>query len=452
MATIGNDAGGFRRILFYAPDGSRKTIRLGKMSKSDANSIKYRVEGLLSSFITGSMDRDLSMWVAGLHPDLRDKLERVGLLEPLEPVVEKPALSLDAFLTDFMARNGATKKPATRVVWMQVMAMLRKYMPKGIALEDVTTGHAKLFLTKLKERGLASATIHKRIGFASQFFQDAVDWELIGRNPFSRVKTQTSSTKSNVEVTRETIDLVLAQCDTTWATIVCLSRYGGLRCPSETLSLKWGDIDWENDRMSVPEPKVEHHEGRGVRVVPLFSEVREALEKAFKEAMDGTNYPSPESYVVNKQAYREAAMTEAGWANANLRTQFLKILVRAKVTPWARLFHSMRASRQTELERDFPLHVVCEWLGNSVAVAKKNYLLVTEADFTKAARKAARLDPKAARKAAPQGLAPSTQGNTETPGNTGENAVFPGNYVPLAMEDNGLEPMPSCMPCKRSPN
>jgi len=251
------------------------------------------------------------------------------------------------------------------------MAMLREYMPKGIAIEDVTAGHAKRFLEQLKERGLSSTTIHKRVTFARQFFQDPVDFEKIPRNPFASVKTQAPSKTSNVDVPRETIETVLAACDTTWATIVCLSRFGGLRCPSETLSLRWGDIDWEGERMHVPEPKVEHHEGRGVRQVPLFPELREVLEKAFNEAMDGTSYPSPESYDVAKQAYRDAAMRPGGWANANLRTQFVKILKRAKVKPWARLFHSIRASRQTELERDFPRHVVYAWLGNSEAIASK---------------------------------------------------------------------------------
>ncbi|MFN9852750.1 MAG: hypothetical protein ACK57P_13115 [Planctomycetota bacterium] len=28
--------------------------------------------------------------------------------------------------------------------------------------------------------------------------------------------------------------------------------------------------DWEMNRMSIPEPKVEHHEGRGVRSCPIF--------------------------------------------------------------------------------------------------------------------------------------------------------------------------------------
>jgi hypothetical protein len=45
----------------------------------------------------------------------------------------------------------------------------------------------------------------------------------------------------------------------------------------------------------------------------------------------------------------------------------------------------MRASRQTELQRAFPLHVVCYWLGNSPRIAQQSYLLVTEDDFAKAA-------------------------------------------------------------------
>jgi hypothetical protein len=40
---------------------------------------------------------------------------------------------------------------------------------------------------------------------------------------------------------------------------------------------------------------------------------------------------------------------------------------------------------KTELLREFPLHVVCSWLGNSPQVAQQSYLLVTEDDFAKAA-------------------------------------------------------------------
>jgi hypothetical protein len=48
-------------------------------------------------------------------------------------------------------------------------------------------------------------------------------------------------------------------------------------------------------------------------------------------------------------------------------------------------FQEGRAIRQTELQREFPLHVVCSWLGNSSRIAQQGCLLVTEDDFAREA-------------------------------------------------------------------
>jgi hypothetical protein len=130
--------------------------------------------------------------------------------------------------------------------------------------------------------------------------------------------------------------------------------------------------------MSIPEPKVEHHEGRGIRSCPIFPELRPILDEAFEIFGDKSEY------VVAAPQYRAAANTAMGWKNANLRSEMTRLLRRAGVSAWPRLFHSMRASRQTELQREFPLHVVCSWLGNSPRIAQQSYLLVTEDDFAKA--------------------------------------------------------------------
>lgn len=45
----------------------------------------------------------------------------------------------------------------------------------------------------------------------------------------------------------------------------------------------------------------------------------------------------------------------------------------------------MRGSRQTELQRQVPLHVICVWLNSSRRIAQPSYLLVTEDDFAEAA-------------------------------------------------------------------
>lgn len=143
-----------------------------------------------------------------------------------------------------------------------------------------------------------------------------------------------------------------------WRAIVALARYGGLRCPSEVLSLRWMDIDWAAGRIVVTSPKTEHHPGKASRTIPLFPELRSVLEECFELAAEGA------VYVVDERM-RASARGKASWRNCNLRTAFMKIVRRAGLTPWPRLFHNLRASRQTELAERFPAHVVCDWLGNS---------------------------------------------------------------------------------------
>ena len=163
-----------------------------------------------------------------------------------------------------------------------------------------------------------------------------------------------------------------------WKVIVALARYGGLRCPSEVLSLRWQDIDWDAGRIVVQSPKTEHHAGKASRVIPLFPELRPILADAFDLAPEGA------VYVVDERM-RASSQGKAGWRNCNLRTTFEKIVKRAGLTPWPRLFHNLRSSRQTELAESFPSHVVCDWLGNSEDIARKHYYQTTDDHFARAA-------------------------------------------------------------------
>ncbi len=71
-------------------------------------------------------------------------------------------------------------------------------------------------------------------------------------------------------------------------------------------------------------------------------------------------------------------------SNVNLRTQLLRIMQRAGVQQWPKLFQNLRSSRETELTQRFPMHVVCAWIGNREPVAAKHYLQVTGKHFEEA--------------------------------------------------------------------
>ena len=68
----------------------------------------------------------------------------------------------------------------------------------------------------------------------------------------------------------------------------------------------------------------------------------------------------------------------------NLRTQFKRIIKKAGIEPWPKLWQNLRSTRVTELADDFPEHVVVQWLGHSEKVAREHYLQVTDEHINRA--------------------------------------------------------------------
>ena len=339
--------------------------------------VKLRVELLVAAKLAGhAIDNETARWLADLDDRLIDKLAAVGLVPRREP---EPLSTVAGFLTEYVSRR-VDVKPATKEVWSQVTRNLLECYGGQRDLRTIDETAAEDFKLFLLKANLASTTIAKRLQFARQFFKAAVKRKLIPSNPFAEVGAK-ATMKDDRErfVTREETDLLLEACpNIDWRVIVGLCRFGGLRCPSEVLTLEWKDVDWERGRFRAHSPKTEHHPGKASRIVPLFPELRAILDEAFEAAEDGA------VYVVGNDAYRQAADTPGGWRNCNLRTQFGRILKRAGLEPWPRLFHNLRASRETELAREFPIHVVTKWLGNTPKIAAKHYLMTTESDFSKA--------------------------------------------------------------------
>ena len=106
----------------------------------------------------------------------------------------------------------------------------------------------------------------------------------------------------------------------------------------------------------------------------------------------------------------ESAAWPAGWLNANLRTTFEKIVRRAGLQTWPRLFHNLRASRETELVESYPIQVVTSWLGNTPSVAMRHYLMTTDEHFETAIKD----DRQAAQNAAQQVAASRKTNNQRT--------------------------------------
>lgn len=370
MASVSKTSSGARRVQFFDGENRRRSVHLGKVTDHAARSVATKIEALLAARLSGvPVDRETAEWVGSRDSVMYERLAEVGL------VPKREAATLAAFLDAYAAQRSDVK-PGTRITYGNVRRNLITYFGAQKPLRDITPGDSdefRLNLTRCKTaggEGLSDATARRRCKIAGQFFRAAVRKGLVAVNPFEGIGGSVRSNKARMFfVTRAAADQVLAACpDLEWRLIFALARFGGLRTPSEHYGLRWGDIDWAGNKFLVHSPKTERHEGSDSRWVPIFPELRPLLTEAFEKAPEGSEY------VVDR--YRN---------QANLRTRFNKIIKRSGLQPWPKLFHNLRSTRQTELAAEYPLHLVCAWLGNKAAVAAEHYLQITDEDYRRAA-------------------------------------------------------------------
>ncbi len=381
MASIGREGerGERKRILFRDTTGKQRTLRLGACPKSVAESARVAIGHLVIAKRHGSVPHpDAVRWLAGIDDVL---YARVAALELCQPREGAAVVTLANLLDRFDAAGAV--KPTTRYKYRQVADSLQAFLGVATPLASITPAHADNWRRSIAEpkanpndktkpaKALARATIAKRVVIAKSIFGKAVRWGLIPSSPFTDLRAGSQSNPDRAfYVTRETIQAILAVCpDDQWRAIVALSRFAGLRCPSEIVALRWGDVNWERGRLMVRSVKTEGHEGHAVRVVPIAPELRPILQDLFDRAEVGV----------------EAVVPRLRDGTINLRTQFGRIIAKAGEKPWPRLFHNMRASCATDWVERFPAHVVAGWLGHSPMIAAQHYLQTRDAHFDLAA-------------------------------------------------------------------
>lgn len=366
MASIARSTNGRRTIQFVVGDGSRKSIRLGKVSQRAAESVKVHVERLIAASVTGyPVEDETSRWLAVLEDSFSERLAAVGLIP------KRDSALLGEFLESFIAARSDVKT-STRNSYERTRKNLIGYFEVGTPLRKITPGDADAFrLWMTTHEHLADNTMRRRTGIARQFFKVAVRRGLIRSNPFEGLAATVRANPDKFRfVTCDEAERIIEACpDIEWRVVFALCRFGGLRCPSEVLALRWADVDWANSRFRVTSPKTEHHPGGASRMVPLFPELLPHLREAFELAEPGAEW------VVER--YRDPKV--------NLRTHLTRIIRNAGLEPWPKLFQNLRSTRETELADAYPLQAVCAWIGNSQPVAAKHYLQVTDEHFERAA-------------------------------------------------------------------
>jgi len=355
----------YRIRLTEAEHEERPRISFGNVSKQQAEQIRVHIAHLHAARISGSaLKPSTAEWLGGLPDKTHQRLSELGLVQARN---QKESFTVSEWCTHYLEMRTDIKS-GTAFLLTGVASFLDEFAG-NTKLTDFNQGMADGCRRKMMEQGLAEATIRRKCKRMKQFFAAAVKHRYIQENPFEEVPTGNVSNPSRwVFVERETMDAIIRECpDLEWKLLFALSRYGGLRIPSEIHQLQWSDLDWEKRRFLVRSPKTEHFEGKDSRVVPLFPE----LIKPFQDLLES-------------REQKEGAVFPELSHLTSLRYWAVKYIRQAGFTPWLKVFQNLRSSRETELAEDFPLHVVTSWLGNTPEVAKKSYLQTHEGHFERA--------------------------------------------------------------------
>ncbi|MCX7385996.1 MAG: phage integrase SAM-like domain-containing protein, partial [Planctomycetales bacterium] len=265
--------------------GKRAKIFCGTLDKKQVQQVQLHVEHLISAKQSGTaIPTNTANWLGDLKGPLRKRLESLQLIIPEKT---QTAITVVEYMEQVIA-NRVGKKPNTIRIYNRSLYFVKQFFG-DCRLMEVTVSQAekfKVFLLTPKRldggKTLCENTARKMLDKLKTVFNDAIKDELLTKNPFKGIASNvTGNAKRERFIEQATIEQVIeAAPDDEFAFIIALSRYGGLRTPSEFSLLKHGDFKLreEGSYFEVLAPKTEYCKPEP-RIIPVFPELLPYVKK-----------------------------------------------------------------------------------------------------------------------------------------------------------------------------
>jgi len=415
-----------RAIDFTGLEGKRCRLRIGKVQAAEAKDFKRGVERLLNARrLNQSPDGETIRWLRDVDVTIRERMARFGLCKP-----RKTVPTLGELITNFVANKKLELKPASVRRIEDSMALLKLHMGSETKSNKITPAVAKDWRLKLLKTDISEATVRTHTRNAKTLFNDAIEREIVRKNPFKKLPSTSLAAKKGRYITPEESQRIIEACpDCKWRTFFGLMRYMGLRCTSETHSVKWSDVDWDRRILTIHAAKTDSQ-----RQAPIRPEMMVLLKESFSK--------------------RDKRVKEIVDLKTNNRSRsFKQLLKRANIEPWEDIFQHLRRCCRTQLLNEgHPPHAVSRWLGHGQQVGDDHYTMLTADVFDKVTGpKLAETEPESAARAAESaavdhgiGLQMAASGNFAFDDSALKNRVFVGKTNEYAVEfkvrAQGLEP------------
>jgi integrase len=207
-------------------------------------------------------------------------------------VPKRQSATVGTLVERYIAAREDDLKPESVRKLRQTEAKLLAFFDPKTPLRKIVPEDAAAWRKALKELKLSDAAIRTHCGNVKTMLAEAVRRKTIEGNPFGGLKSGPTPNRYSRYVTPEEIELVIDACpNAEWRLLFGLARYAGLRIPSESHLLTWGDVDFDRGRLTVRNPKTERYEGHEHRVVPITPRLMELLYERFDTCPEAEGLP-----------------------------------------------------------------------------------------------------------------------------------------------------------------
>ena len=363
MASVSKDAKGYK--LNFNHGGKRRVLRCRAVTtRKQWDHIASNVQSLLASHASGSpIEQQAAKWLRSL-PDGGIYAYLCGLGLAPERARDRPFVEwVKSYYEQQAERVNASE--GTKKVWGRALTHALRFFGKRL-LSSITDADAQAFRVYLlscagrrDKQKLAEATVRKMCSVLSQACGEAIYAGVLGTNPFHRVpKAVGANPNDNEYIDMATVRRVMeATPSEEMRLLVGLSRWAGLRVPSETRGLRWDDVIWSERVLHVKSPKTAK-QGKPTRRVSICADLFEMLTRAFADAPDHAVFLLPTMRL-----------------HSNPCTPLSRAIRAAGLTPWMNPFHNLRKACVTDAHRArMTLPDAAEMFGHTVSVMLKHYV------------------------------------------------------------------------------
>lgn len=321
--------------------------------------------------------------------------------QPRDRASETP---LHEFCRDWLKIRGRRLRPNTCKLYRHTVNRLVSYFGKTMPVQSIRPIHAERFIASVKPlcgQKLSSWTIHREIRSCRAMFADAVEWDLILKNPFAKIAKPKCLTQQWYYMGPAGYQKLLQSAPNLfWKARYALAYTCGLRF-GEVFNLQWSDVDFQRSEIhvinrpgAIPPFFIKDAEARTIPLPRQTFDILHDLQAFCQISSDESPYVclDERQYQAAVEKYSKYAKQKRAWRNQDainhVNRELKRHLRKAGIKPNAQFsFHTLRkcaGKNWSKVNRD--PNTTKELMGHSsIATTMKYYDQVTEQDKVEAA-------------------------------------------------------------------